>query len=197
MGKKTLFLTLAFTLCLSLVIPAFAAQTYVPSWLEQGVLLEDAASFATPFTPVEKNGKWGYANQLGGLAIAPQYDYALAFSEGLAAVSKDGKCGYIDASGKAVIALQYEDTASFSEGLAAVGQNGKFGFIDKTGKTVVALQYEAVSSFSNGLALVTQGGKCGYVDKTGKVIVTRSTTGATISPRRAWPWSTRMASGAM
>ena len=70
MKKKLISLALAGALSLSLIVPTFAAQTYVPSWLEQGVLLEDAAGFSAPFTPVSKGGKWGYANQLGGLAIA-------------------------------------------------------------------------------------------------------------------------------
>lgn len=80
MKKKLLSLSLALTLCLSFIIPAFAAQTYVPSWLEQGAFLEDATSFAAPFAPVSKGGKWGYTDRLGRMAIAPQYEYALPFS---------------------------------------------------------------------------------------------------------------------
>ena len=58
MKKKLLSLALSGALCLNLIIPAFAAQTYVPSWLEQGVFLEDTTSFSAPFTPVSRGGKW-------------------------------------------------------------------------------------------------------------------------------------------
>ena len=136
MKKKLLSLALAGALSLSLVIPTFAAQTYTPSWLEKGVTLEDTPYFSDPLTAVNKDGRWGYTDRLGRMAIAPQYDYALAFSDGLAAVSKDGRCGYIDASGKAVIALQYEDAASFSEGLALARKDGVISVIDTSGKTV-------------------------------------------------------------
>ena len=45
-------------------------------------------------------GKWGYIDQQGEVAIAPQFDYAADFSEGLAAVQQDGRYGYIDTDGK-------------------------------------------------------------------------------------------------
>ena len=148
MKKKLLSLALVLAIGLSLIIPAFAAQTYVPSWLEQGAFLEDATSFAAPFAPVSKGGKWGYTDRLGRMAIAPQYEYALAFSEELAAVGKGGKSGYINTAGQVAVPLQYEDASSFSEGLAAVCTGGKYGFIDKSGKLVIPAQYEYVYPFS-------------------------------------------------
>ena len=96
MKKKILSLALTLALSLTLILPAFAAQTYMPSWLEAGVTLKNAPAFEDPLTPVVKDDKWGYANRLGKLCIAPQYDYALAFTEDLAGVSKDGKGGFIN-----------------------------------------------------------------------------------------------------
>ena len=114
MKKKLVSLALATILCVSLIVPSFAAKTYTPVWLGKGVTLEDSPYFSAPLTAVRKDGKWGYTNRLGQITIAPQYEYALPFSEGLAAVGKGGKSGFINTAGKVVIPLQYEDAASFS-----------------------------------------------------------------------------------
>lgn len=55
-------------------------------------------------------------------AIAPQYDNAQDFSEGLAAVQKNGKWGYINTAGKTVIPFTYDIAYAFSEGYAVVGE---------------------------------------------------------------------------
>ncbi len=172
MKKKLVSLALATILCVSLIVPSFAAKTYTPVWLGKGVTLEDSPYFSAPLTAVRKDGKWGYTNRLGQITIAPQYEYALPFSEGLAAVGKGGKSGFINTAGKVVIPLQYEDAASFSEGLAAVCKDGKYGFIDKTGKLVIPNQYEYVYAFNGGLAVVSANKKWGFIDKTGKAIAT-------------------------
>lgn len=56
-------------------------------------------------------------------AIAPQYEDAMPFSEGLAAVKKDGKWGYIDESGAVVIPFQFDRAYGFNEGYAIVGNS--------------------------------------------------------------------------
>ncbi len=54
-------------------------------------------------------------------AIAPQYDNAGQFSDGLAPVEKNGKWGYIDENNKVVIPFRYDIAGLFSEGYAIVG----------------------------------------------------------------------------
>lgn len=54
-------------------------------------------------------------------AIAPQYEDAGIFSEGLAPVKKDGKWGYINENNEVVIPFQYDVAGIFSEGHAVVG----------------------------------------------------------------------------
>ena len=77
MKRRHLPFVLAMTICLSLIIPAFAAQTYTPSWLEKGVTLEDTPYFSDPLTAVNKDGRWGYTDRLGRMAIAPLRGRAL------------------------------------------------------------------------------------------------------------------------
>jgi hypothetical protein len=79
----------------------------------------------------------GFIDNQGKMAIDPQWEDALFFSQGLAAVRLGdiltGKWGYIDKAGKYVINPQFDDVSYFSEGLAAVrigdSETGKWGFI--------------------------------------------------------------------
>lgn len=54
-------------------------------------------------------------------AIAPKYEDAGTFNNGLAPVKQNGKWGYIDETGKTVIPFQYDIAGLFSEGFALVG----------------------------------------------------------------------------
>lgn len=120
--KRVLSILLALTLCLGL-LPLTALAAEEP---ERGVLT---------YTEV----------------IAPQYEDAGQFSDGLAAVKKNGKWGYIDEEGKVVIPFQYELAYDFNEGLAIVAKSKRtadtaiswekpagtyyeMGFIDESGK---------------------------------------------------------------
>ena len=93
MKKTILSLALALALCLSLCIPALAAEDDA-----RGVLHYE-------------------------VTVAPQYDYARPYYDGLAAVEKDGKWGFIDEAGEVVIPFRYDVAFSFCEGKAVVGTN--------------------------------------------------------------------------
>jgi len=58
--------------------------------------------------PVKVNGKWGYMDKAGEVAIDTQFAEARDFVEGLALIRKDGKYDYIEATGKLVTDLQFE-----------------------------------------------------------------------------------------
>jgi hypothetical protein len=115
----------------------------------------------------------GYIDLDGKVVIAPQYDRASYFSEGLAAVARDGKAGFIDQSGAIVIPLQFERAHPFVSGRAGVKINGKWGYIDRTGRVVIAPRFHFVWPFyAEGMARFDAWGyRCGYIDENGKVIV--------------------------
>ena len=105
--------------------------------------------------------------------IAPQFDEAWRFSEGLAAVRKGTQWGFIDRTGAFVIPLQFTTRPDdFSDGLAAIHtDNGLHGFIDKTGAVVIQPQPHDVTAFSEGLAAISVNGQSGFIDKTGKIVI--------------------------
>lgn len=64
----------------------------------------------------DQNGTWGFMNKKGEVMIAPQFENAKSFSNGLAAVCMEGQWGFIDQSGKLVIDCQFLDTGYFTSG---------------------------------------------------------------------------------
>jgi len=97
---------------------------------------EDISDFAEGLAAVQINGKWGYVNKQGQIAIEPKFDIAKDFSEGLAGVTEGGRLCYINASGHVVLSLDYDRGEPFKYGLAKVWESGKTGYIDKAGHLV-------------------------------------------------------------
>src|SRR4051812_41995881 len=125
---------------------------------------------------IRQNGRSGFVNNRGQVKIAPQFEQAAPFSDGLAVVSVGGRAGYIDTDGKFVINPQFDGGAPFSEGLAAVKVGEAWGFINKRGKLVIPAQYQWASAnippqFSAGLAAVSRGPgtPVGFIDKDGRM----------------------------
>lgn len=142
-------------------------------WGEYGAP-DEANDFHEGLVMIMKNGKAGFLDKQGKVAIPFLYERAKDFAEGFAAVKKAGKWGFINKEGKNVIPCQYDKVASFREGLVAVVKNGKSGYINTKGKEIVPFIYdkpedwEPLHDFHEGLAVVRKNGACGYVDKKGK-----------------------------
>jgi hypothetical protein len=114
------------------------------------------------FTPADSE-KNGFINSKGKEIIAPIWDQAMDFSEGLAAVAKgdydNAKWGFVDTSGKVVIEPQYDHAflepggdspdvigGYFENGTMVVYQDGEDGqiaaiTIDKNGKELKRKNY--------------------------------------------------------
>ena len=122
--------------------------------------------------PFRKGHSAGYLNAQGEVVIAPQFEVASAFSEGLACVGKRGLFGYIDTRGEWVISPRFQHVNGFSDGLAGVplGENG-WGFIDRAGEEVIPGKFSWVyGGFRHGIAEVAFDGKQGYINKKGEWI---------------------------
>ena len=91
--------------------------------------------------------------------IAPQYEDADLFSDGLAPVKKNGKWGYINTDNKVVIPFQYDIAGVFQEGYAIVGT-----LVDS--EPVMEYNWETGESYATGEYWYTY--ELGFVDTTGK-----------------------------
>ena len=130
-------------------------------------------------SPVRQGGRWGYANAAGKVVIAPQFERADEFADGLAAVQLAGLHGYVGMDGRVAIPPQFRQATRFSEGLAAVALDRLYGYIDRTGAVVLAYRFEAAHPFHDGLGRVRVGGKEGFIDRTGRFVV---------PPRYVWAY---------
>ncbi len=140
-------------------------------------------SFHDGLAKVEVNGKTGYIDKTGRLAIAAEFAYAYPFAEGLAAATKsrsgEGGWGYIDTTGKWVVQPTFEWGSSFGEGLAPVNRRQNCGYIDRSGDLMLQPPLSpgerdcstVWGDFSEGLSRWKFGKKYGFIDRTGKVVI--------------------------
>jgi hypothetical protein len=97
---------------------------------------------------------WGFADAEDRFVIAPRFDDAGEFSQGLAPVKLGELWGFVERSGKLAIAPAYDEVAPFSEGLARVRNGEGWRFIDRQGKPLATLPFVFVADFHEGLARV-------------------------------------------
>lgn len=125
-----------------------------------------------------KEGKYGYIDRNGRIAIDFQYESASNFSEGLAGIKKFSweKRSYIDKKGKVVIPHIGSCLGEFSEGLAYVANDEtknkrKWGVIDKAGRFLIPLSDKLMiqKDFSEGLTCAIHWEKL-FVNKYGNTI---------------------------
>jgi hypothetical protein len=101
----------------------------------------------TTWCPAEESGsrkgftmKWGYIDKTGKTVIAPQFESASAFSEGLAAINNCDEAFFIDKTGKRIDLGTYRYASSFVDGLSRVNVMTKqgllWGYINRGGKLV-------------------------------------------------------------
>lgn len=142
--------------------------------------------------PVCKGGKWGYIDRAGALVVAPRFEAAAPFSEGLAAVALEGKHGYIDLTGQMVLVPEQERAGSlhrsFASGLAAVRAGDSIGFIDRSGKLVIPATFTSAEDFSEGLAFACTDRGCGYIDRKGAAATTALLGGTPFKDGIAGVW---------
>lgn len=87
---------------------------------------------------------YGYVNRQGDYVIAPKFQKASEFRNGLAVIKIDGKRGIIDKTGAYVVEPRFYDNYTrgieridIQDRIFRVFKNGKYGFIDRCGNYIV------------------------------------------------------------
>ncbi len=109
---------------------------------------------AGPLFQIARDGKWGYMDRTGRIAIAPQFEYERDFFHGLAGVYLGKKWGFIDEKGTLVITAQFDEVRDFLADLAPVRIGRKWGYINTSGRMVIPPRFQAAAEFHEGLARV-------------------------------------------
>jgi hypothetical protein len=101
---------------------------------------------------------WGYIDATGRVAIAPQFDTAEIYSEGLACVSKSQRYGFVDVDGKIFVPLQFLEARNFENGLALVQfEDNKWGAINRESDVVIPPTFTYEPRIGSGFV-------CGRID---------------------------------
>lgn len=106
---------------------------------------------------VPRDGEVGFLDANGAVAIAPTFETAQGFTEGLAPVKREGKWTWVDREGREIAPPRFDHAGVFGrDGLAVVRVGTRFGLVDREGREVVAPRFDALDNMSGGLARAQQ-----------------------------------------
>lgn len=86
----------------------------------------------------EDEGKWGFVNAAGTVAIPLRYRSVVSFSLGMAAVNLDGKLGVIRGDGTYLIPPEYDTLLPVAYGLYIAQKGGNWGVVSVNSYTDAA-----------------------------------------------------------
>lgn len=113
--------------------------------------------------PVLVNGKWGYVDTSGTIAITPQYDYASFFrSNPFAIVEASNKYSIINSSGKAYCAFKYDSIYHLFNSIFAFLSDQKWNIGSIDGISILKHQFDSIKPFNDFVKLY-KGNKCGLL----------------------------------
>ncbi|MBN2465299.1 WG repeat-containing protein [candidate division WOR-3 bacterium] len=125
--------------------------------------------------------RWGYIDSTGAVVIAPRFQWAREFSDGMAEVGIGRMSGFIDQTGKVVVppTCFAKECGRFSQGLAAVSRledmeiyHTNFRYIDRAGRTAIDSQFRSAHAFAGGIAAVRFAEMdYGFIDRKGRVLL--------------------------
>lgn len=123
--------------------------------------------------PMEKKGKWGFADNEGKFVVKPVFDSATPFDKyWLSKVEVDGKFGLVGKAVQWIVEPVYESIGEFDDNkIALYVKDGKTGIIAINGKEVTGAVYDSIGEWSQyKTALFTKYGKTGVIAVNGKEV---------------------------
>ena len=120
-----------------------------------------------------ENGKWGFLNLDGKVAIKPEFDEVTDFEKGLSIVKKDGKFGAINTKGGHVFPITFDKFTKFDGGIAMAEENGLKYYLYSNGKRQPLSNKYVFYPYSEGFARIksAKNGKWGYIDSEGIIVI--------------------------
>ena len=124
---------------------------------------------------VEQDGKFGYIDRQGNIAIPLVYDNAQSFGDGLALVRQGEASFWIDETGAKVLDRPEGYRSSpFRDGLAALRDESDLcGLMDKQGNLVIPCEWESWFNYAFGEDDITpaqRDGQIGFLNRAGELI---------------------------
>lgn len=124
--------------------------------------------------PISKAGKWGYIDRSGKVIVAPRYDQAFEFSDGLGAVREGKLWGYLDSSGQVRIPIKFEQLLAFpfcGESALVYDPRANVALLGRNGEVTPKPEWEKAVDCHGGVMAVRQKRKWGYFTAAGVQVV--------------------------
>lgn len=132
----------------------------------------------------EQNGKYGYLNVKGDVAIAPMFLIAQNFKEGTAVVNASddytvNQYGLIDKKGKYLIKPQYNGIIQLGDGMVALGiaidannifAGSRYALATQDGAILTDFTYYNIEPFKNGATSAYDNTTTFFIDKEGNKV---------------------------
>lgn len=97
-----------------------------------------AGQFSEGLAAVGRDGKWGFIDKTGKIALPFAWDYASGFLAGRARVEQKKRWGFVDRNGIPLGPIEWDRATDFSDGLALAWHGDRAYLIDNAGKAVLA-----------------------------------------------------------
>lgn len=123
----------------------------------------------------KRDGKYGYIDFAGKVAIEPKFEFYSEFSEDATITSDKDGFYFLDKKGSKLFAgKRFAEVSDFNEGLACVaekGTEGKKGLVSATGEIVLEAVYDNIDDCDTaGIYIVQKKNLYGLYDKEGREI---------------------------
>lgn len=136
--------------------------------LPEGVELDKYCSPYQGLLEVEKDNKYGFANEKGEIVVPIIYDRVYSFFDShLARVELAGKQGFVSTSGKVEIPLIYDAGDSYERAY----DTEESAINSESSESLYSPDFGSVDNFYNGLAKVSKKGKVGFINENNKTII--------------------------
>lgn len=119
---------------------------------------------------VTENDNTGFADTTGKFVIAPVYEAATPFKEGLAVVVRNDSSAFINKENTNAFNSYYSEAFAFTNGKAPVSIDGQWFLINHQGQKVLG-PYEEIWEQSENAYIIKQDKKYGAIDVFGNIII--------------------------
>lgn len=166
--KRILSIIIAFVIATTLMAQTSNSFKWLRNVEEQTV-----RPYSEGYSAYFENGKWGFLDLSGKVAIKPEYEDVTDFNKGLSIVKKEGKYGVIRTNGSLVFPITFTKLTPFNDGIALAEENGMKYYLYSDGKRQILSNKYEFYPYSEGYARIknNKNGKWGYIDKKGIIAI--------------------------
>lgn len=140
---------------------------------------DEASGFSCGLSMVKKDGKVGFVNEAGEIAIPPVYDGAWDFTDEVALVRQGDERFWIDTHGNRLSDWNWARGSRMRNGYATViTEEGLYGIIDKQGDQVIPCEWDGMEQWQwpfmwGEIVSMERDGQRAFLNKQGELITGR------------------------